>query len=265
MCSAFRFAGGCSCRHPPSGMEPGFRRSVENRSVHDFQAKRNSVPVGDLGLTVKTEMQGLTAFRGPTSAPDPIGSKIFTSTSVEKGNLAASLPVTTCRHQTPIAWSPPPSCSLQSRSAGRRARNSSHSAVPERKSKGGEPMNSATCLVRGLLWISSGVPNLRILASRRMAKRSASVSAALSTRFSISTLGMPALQRPKLRLPLMPDHSSSWSSTLVSAAAISPAGTATTPSPHISMRNVNIFPPTVIGYASPYPTVVNVAAAHQRL
>ena len=74
-----------------------------------------------------------------------------------------------------------------------------------------------------------------------------SVWAASFTCILVLALGRPPLRRLKLRLPLTPDHSSSLSSTFVSAAAISPAGTATTPNPHISMTNVNIFPPTVIG------------------
>ena len=43
-----------------------------------------------------------------------------------------------------------------------------------------------------------------------------------------------------------------------------PVGTATTAIPIITMKLVKIFPPGVIGNASPYPTVVNVTMAHQK-
>lgn len=44
-----------------------------------------------------------------------------------------------------------------------------------------------------------------------------------------------------------------------------PAGTATIPSPIINIENVKTFPPMVIGYMSPYPTVVRVATSHHKL
>jgi len=51
---------------------------------------------------------------------------------------------------------------------------------------------------------------------------------------------------------------------LVNADASKPVGTAIIPKPIITMNEVNILPPAVIGYISPYPTVVKVATAHQR-
>lgn len=47
------------------------------------------------------------------------------------------------------------------------------------------------------------------------------------------------------------------------AEATRPAGTETIPNPITSTRNVKHLPPTVTGYTSPYPTVVNVATALQ--
>ena len=41
-----------------------------------------------------------------------------------------------------------------------------------------------------------------------------------------------------------------------------PVGTAIIPNPIMTIRDVKIFPPTVIGKASPYPTVVNVTIDH---
>lgn len=47
-------------------------------------------------------------------------------------------------------------------------------------------------------------------------------------------------------------------------AEIIPVGTATNPIPRIAIMPAIIFPPTVTGYISPYPTVVNVATAHYK-
>ena len=46
------------------------------------------------------------------------------------------------------------------------------------------------------------------------------------------------------------------------AEANNPVGTAITPNPIVTIRDVKILPPTVIGKASPYPTVVNVTIDH---
>ena len=46
---------------------------------------------------------------------------------------------------------------------------------------------------------------------------------------------------------------------------MSPAGTATILIPSIKITKVRILPNAVIGYTSPYPTVVSVQTAHQRL
>lgn len=43
-----------------------------------------------------------------------------------------------------------------------------------------------------------------------------------------------------------------------------PVGTATRATPRKAITADKIFPATVTGYISPYPTVVNVAIAHQR-
>ncbi len=41
-----------------------------------------------------------------------------------------------------------------------------------------------------------------------------------------------------------------------------PAGNANMPIPRIEIKAVSVFPKPVIGYMSPYPTVVSVATLH---
>lgn len=48
------------------------------------------------------------------------------------------------------------------------------------------------------------------------------------------------------------------------AEAKRPVGTATIPRPTMRTKKVSTRPPSVIGYMSPYPTVVNVVTDHQR-
>lgn len=52
---------------------------------------------------------------------------------------------------------------------------------------------------------------------------------------------------------------------LETAEATRPAGTVTIPTPTMSTKKVNILPPAVMGTTSPYPTVVRVTIAHQKL
>jgi hypothetical protein len=49
------------------------------------------------------------------------------------------------------------------------------------------------------------------------------------------------------------------------AVATNPAGIVTIPTPIIKTKKVKILPPKVIGYTSPYPTVVKVTIEHHAL
>ena len=60
----------------------------------------------------------------------------------------------------------------------------------------------------------------------------------------------------------MQNFYSSLLKPLENAVASNPEGIATSPSPIKTIKVAKTLPPVVIGYISPYPTVVNVVTAH---
>ena len=73
------------------------------------------------------------------------------------------------------------------------------------------------------------------------------------------------LNSQTIKIPSLVSLDSSSTCARLTADAIKPVGAAIIPTPRSKKTIVNILPPSVIGTTSPYPTVVKVTIAHQKL